>query len=308
MLPVRTPAGPTVPAPYSTRPLSLGDVQAVTDVMAACELHVLGEVLIERGDIEADWRRPSTDVEHRGVAVLHGEAVVGYAEVTLDNKSEGFVHPEHEGRGIGRALLDWSQQVGRAHGLTRVGQSVPDANHAARALFVAAGYTERYTSWILSLPPDRPVPEVQLPEGYALRDLQPGRDERVAYQVVEDAFGEWEGWVRRPFEDWAAAVLDQPGFEPWQVRLATDPAGRVVGACHLLLSEDTGWVHQVAVEPGSRGRGLARAMLGDAFGNARARGRRLGELSTDSRTGALDLYRHVGMEVTSSFTHWAHDL
>ncbi len=305
---MRTPAGPAVPAPYTVRPLSLDDVQAVTDVMAACELHVLGEVLIEREDIEADWRRPSTDLKHRGVAVLHGETVVGYAEVTLDNKSEGFVHPEHEGRGIGLALLHWSQQVGRRHGLTRVGQSVPDANRAARALFIAADYTERYTSWILSLPPDRPAPEVRLPAGYALRDLEPGRDEQVAYQVVEDAFGEWEGWVRRPFEDWSAAVLDRPGFEPWQLRLATDPEGRVVGACHLLLSDDTGWVHQVAVEPGSRGRGLARAMLGDAFGNARARGRRLGELSTDSRTGALDLYRHVGMEVTSSFTHWAFDL
>ena len=32
------------------------------------------------------------------------------------------------------------------------------------------------------------------------------------------------------------------------------------------------------------------------------------ELSTDSRTGALDLYRKVGMEVTQTWTHLVMDL
>ncbi|MPZ61511.1 MAG: GNAT family N-acetyltransferase, partial [Propionibacteriales bacterium] len=33
-----------------------------------------------------------------------------------------------------------------------------------------------------------------------------------------------------------------------------------------------------------------------------------GELSTDSRTGALGLYEHVGMRVRNTFEHWALDL
>jgi hypothetical protein len=32
------------------------------------------------------------------------------------------------------------------------------------------------------------------------------------------------------------------------------------------------------------------------------------ELNTDTRTGALDLYLHVGMQVKETFVHWARDL
>jgi ribosomal protein S18 acetylase RimI-like enzyme len=31
-------------------------------------------------------------------------------------------------------------------------------------------------------------------------------------------------------------------------------------------------------------------------------------LNTDSNTGALGFYQHLGFEITRSFTHWAVDL
>jgi hypothetical protein len=49
-------------------------------------------------------------------------------------------------------------------------------------------------------------------------------------------------------------------------------------------------------------------MLADAFAAARDHGATRSELSTDSRTGALDLYRRVGMEVTQTWTHLVTDL
>jgi 3-oxoacyl-[acyl-carrier-protein] synthase III len=51
--------------------------------------------------------------------------------------------------------------------------------------------------------------------------------------------------------------------------------------------------------------GLAQALLADAFGVARAHGAARATLSTDSRTGALDLYRRVGMQVESTWVHRA---
>ena len=45
-----------------------------------------------------------------------------------------------------------------------------------------------------------------------------------------------------------------------------------------------------------------------AFERARDEGATHSELSTDSRTGALDLYRKVGMEVTQTWTHLVIDL
>ena len=67
-------------------------------------------------------------------------------------------------------------------------------------------------------------------------------------------------------------------------------------------------MHQLAVDRAHRGTGLAQALLADAFGRAREHGATRSELSTDSRTGALDLYLKVGMEVTQTWTHLVTDL
>ena len=296
---------PELPAGYSARPLRLDDAQRVTDLIAAYEEAVLGEVLIELEDIQADWQRPSNDLAELSTGVLAGDQLVAAFELSMDKRGDGCVHPDHWGRGIGTALLQWTWQVGREKGLDRVGQTIPDADTAGQALCTELGYERRHTSWVLAMPPHTTIAEVALPDGYALRDLVPGQDEHAAFRVIEDAFNEWEGREPHTYEDWAAAVLARPGFEPWQLRLATSPDGAVVGACLLQLSDHSGWVDQIAVERGHRGKRLAQAMLSDAFAAARAHGRDRAELSTDSRTGALGLYQHLGMQVTAAFTHWA---
>ena len=57
-----------------------------------------------------------------------------------------------------------------------------------------------------------------------------------------------------------------------------------------------------------RNRGLAQALLVDAYGRARDHGVMTGGLSTDSRTGALSLYEKVGMQVTSTWVNRGIDL
>ena len=57
-----------------------------------------------------------------------------------------------------------------------------------------------------------------------------------------------------------------------------------------------------------RGRGLAQALMVDAFAVAREHGALVSGLSTDSRTGALGLYEKVGMKVTSVWLSRAIDL
>ena len=138
---------PPVPAPYTVRALQVGDAPAVVAVMAAYERRLLGEVLIELEDIQADWQRPSVDLANRSTGVFDGDAMVAYGEVGTDMRCEGFVHPEHWGRGIGTAIAQWSIDVARRHGFARIGQTIPDADEAGRALFLGLGYERRHTSW-----------------------------------------------------------------------------------------------------------------------------------------------------------------
>ncbi|MDN4173204.1 GNAT family N-acetyltransferase [Nocardioides sp. SOB77] len=165
----------------------------------------------------------------------------------------------------------------------------------------------RWTSWVLQLPPGRTVPDRPLPPGHAVRAAR--EDEReAAWTVVEDAFLEWSVRERQSFEDFAATVWQRPGFEPWHLRVVTDADGDVVAVASLHVNEEWAYVDKLATRADRRHRGLAQALLADCFAVGREHGAPRAELSTDSRTGALDLYLKVGMETTSVWVNRAADL
>lgn len=294
-----------LPAGLTVRPPRRDDLPAVHALITAYEQRVLGEPLLDLEDLQADWQRPSFDPDRDAVLVQDGDRLVACAEVHKARRASGWVHPADWGRGIGSALVEWCSRTSAAQGGTTVGQTVPEGDAAAAALFRAAGWEPLWTSWVLELPPGEVVAGRPLPAGYRLRALHPGQDEPAAYRVVEDAFSEWPDREPTSYEDWVATVVERPGFAPWQLLLVEDPDGTVVGACHLVLSGDTGWVNQVAVDRAHRRRGIAQALLAAAFGAAHERGTTRSELSTDSRTGALTLYERLGMRVKWGFTQWA---
>ena len=84
-----------------TRPLMRSDAAAVTALMAGCEQHDVGEVLIEEADIVGDWQRPAFDLASQSVGVLDGDRLVAYAEVYKGRWADAAVDPAYRGRGIG---------------------------------------------------------------------------------------------------------------------------------------------------------------------------------------------------------------
>jgi ribosomal protein S18 acetylase RimI-like enzyme len=291
----------------STRPLTRDDARAVAALMAACEQHDVGEVLIEEADIVGDWQRPAFDLATQSVGVLDGGRLVAYAEVYKARWADGAVDPAYRGRGLGTALSRWTRAVGARDGGTVVGQPVP-GDSAGERLFTALGYRVLWTSWVLEMPAGRAIAAQPIPDGYAVREPRDRADLEAAWTVNEDAFLEWSERERTTFDEWAANVVHRPGYEPWQLRLVVDPEGEVVGMAFVIVSNGCAYVDKLAVRRDERGRGLARALLVDAFEVGRAHGGERSELSTDSRTGALGLYEKVGMQVTSVWRHWAADV
>ena len=295
-----------VPSPLTSRALRRGDEKAVTALIAAEQVHDLGEVVIEEADIVSDWQRPSFEVEDSTVGVFAGERLVAYAELSGGDRGDAAVDPDFRGRGIGTRLASWMQEKARQRGLTVIGMPVPQGSPGDR-LLEALGYRVRWTSWVLELPEGRAIEEGPLPPRYSTREAS--RDEyRAVWEVVEGAFLEWSLRERQRFEDFSAQVIERPGFETWHLRVAVDDQGEVVGAAFLVVSEGVAFVEKLAVRVDQRHQGLAQALLADAFREARAHGATRSELSTDSRTGALSLYEKVGMEVTSVWVNRAIDL
>jgi ribosomal protein S18 acetylase RimI-like enzyme len=84
------------------------------------------------------------------------------------------------------------------------------------------------------------------------------------------------------------------------MRVVTDAEGSVVGVALVIMAgeaADEAYIDRLAVRQDQRHRGLAQALLVDAFARGREHGATRSALSTDSRTGALSLYEKVGMEV-----------
>ncbi len=297
-----------LPEGLTARAATMGDSEAVTALIAAHEVAVDGEAEIVVEDVRSDWRRASFELSRDTVLAFDGDRLVAAAQVLAGRYAEIVVHPDECRRGIGSTLLAWTERRARKQGGAVVGQTVTDANVAGRDLLLAHGYRPSWKSWILTIElQEEPAPP-SLPDGVRIRDMEPGGDEREIHAVIEDAFAEWGSRPRTPFADWAAWSIGRDGFEPWLMPVAVE-GSEIVGTAYCIhYPGEAGWVQQLAVRRSHRGRGLGRALLQHALRAFFRHGERVVELSTDSRTGALGLYAHVGMSVRRSYTHYAKEL
>lgn len=295
---------PRVPG-LTTRAATRSDVAAITALIAACETADNGVAEVHPTDVVQSF--DVADAQAGVIVVEAPDQLVGWATLA-DGRAEVDVHPAWRGRGIGAALLAWSEDRARAAGMPEVRQVVTNAATAAHRLFEGAGYHVRYSSWILEMRLGDAPPEVTIPPGIAIRPYRP-QDAEAAYQVIEDAFNEWPGRQPTTLESWSAYVLGHAAFAPGLSRLAFEGDELVgVALCDDYEGQDEGWVPQVATKATHRHRGIARALLQSAFAAFHATGRRRVGLNTDSRTGALALYERIGMRVRRTYTSWAKDL
>jgi len=303
-----------LPEGYEARPAGRGDLEAVFGLVAGCERHDDGVAEVALSDIAADWRRPDFDLDTMSITVWRYTELAASGDVFM-GRAEVDVSPAHRGRGLGAALVPWTWQVARADGRDVVGQTVSDNRTDAAALFRSHGYEVGHISWVLRIDlDDEPPAAALLPDGLAFRDLRPGADDRAVFEVIDTAFDEWPNRESHGFDNWASSFLRRDEVVPELVPLVVDgrDSGRIVGVAlnfHYGLDEDVeGWTQQLAVEMAYRGQGLGRALLQESFRRFHGVGYRRCGLSTDSRTGALGLYEHVGMHVRSSYTRYMKQL
>ena len=293
-----------LPAGYVWRPLAAGDIVAVWELEAAGEAYDDGVVEVDLSDLEAEWSQPDFDTASMSVGVFTDHRLVAYAQV-FQGRAEALVHPEHRGREIGSALMRWTWEAARREGRVRVSQTISENEKSAEALLRANGYEYGHTSWILRIELTAPPPRAVLPAGYRLRAYSAGEDDREVFELIDRAFEEWRGLSSesKGFENWAASALHN--VSPGLVVLI-ERSKRIVGVAvgYDYGPKVEGWIGEIAVERAHRGKGLGRALLEDCFRRFFALGRRQCGVSTDSRTGALGLYEHVGMSVSRTYTRW----
>ena len=291
------------------------DAPAVMELVAASNVNDLGSPEVDLEEIQAVWVRPRVrlDLDEHLVFDPSGR-LVGWAELYYARDAQGTVHPSWRGRGLGTHLLRWTEQ--RALGFaeetggpeTLVRQSVVDRDDAGHELFSSNGYAPVWTSWILEMRFDRDVRTFPPPDGVTIRPAEP-TEEREVFDVIETAFGEWEGHEPETFEDWHAYMQTRASANPspWFVAVAD---GRIVAAATTMLypPDGEGWIEEFAVEREHRRHGIGTALLTHACARLREAGMEKAMLSTDSRGAGRHLYEAAGMSVVHSFTKFAKEL
>jgi mycothiol synthase len=303
-----------LPPGYTFRPPTMADAEGTAAVMIACGEDIDAEEVLD------DWQQ--IDLAEQAVIVVapSGRIVASgdilnrrYVRVSM----YGFVHPEEQGRGLGRFLVRWAEEWVRTRldrapaGVQVVLEFYANRTHqAAERLLQAAGYPLVRTVYVMEMALDREPPEPEWPEGLQVRSFRVGQDEQALYEAGEEAFA--DTWSRPPgtLEGWLAAMKSE-SFDPTLWFLAEEgSAGKVAGLCRAVVVGRGGWILTLAVRRPWRGRGLGLALLRHAFGELYRRKVPSVGLSVDaeSPTGAPRLYKRAGMSVTRSYGIYRREL
>jgi mycothiol synthase len=296
-----------LPTGYALRSPTERDCRAVAEVVTAEDVADFGEPSFTEEDLLDDWKRPRFRLAE-DAWVLSGPTgrVVGYAYVweaqpDAEIEADAFLMPEYTGRGLGGLLLDLVERRARevtASRAMRLGLYASSVNDAKRTLLARRGFVPEHSVLRLRIDLERrPVEQPAPPSEVELRVFSPG-DADAVRDVMVEAFEGHHRYTLRRFDEWLDLRLRHPAFDPslWRVAVVD---GEIVGAVLVYDVGVTGYLSSVGVREAWRGRGVAPALLREAFVTLRERGQMRVVVSVDAYAApaAIHLYEEAGMRV-----------
>jgi mycothiol synthase len=289
------------------RPDPRSDFADVLALMQAADIAVYGAT---------DWTEQELREEWDGIALdrdawlaIDGGTVAGVVLLSEIREgriiTDGYVHPDHTGRGIGGMLLAAVEARARElePGLPPGERVYLETAHlvgdtGAPGLFSARGYLRVRTFFRMVRPLREDEPPPSLPPGLEFRTFEPDLHGRTVHAAHEEAFAEEWGHRPRDYPAWREKVIGWPRFDPDLFAVIWD--GDDVAAFCLNYDKrmgDWGWIGKLGVRPAWRRRGLGLALLQESFRRFAERGETTAALGVDSEnpTGATHLYERAGM-------------
>lgn len=259
------------------------------------------------------------------IAELAGETV-GYARGWWEYdsptgrlyKHNAFLRPEWRRKGIGTALLLWTEErlrhiaAGHPPQEARYFQvSVSQFQKGTAILLERAGYQPARYFYEMVRPTLDDIPDLPLPAGLELRPVLP-EHYRALWECIDEAAQDEWGYhkpTEANYRNWLADPEFQPGL--WQV--AWDiAADRIVG--HVLtfinyaeneqFNRRRGYTEGIGVRRAWRRRGLARAMICTSLAVLQAAGMSESALVADSASAndVTRLYASCGFQIAKCDT------
>ena len=302
----------TLPERYSVRHARDQDARDIVALIDACD-QSFGIASSGYSDVDIREGWGNLDIERdTWVIVAPDDSLAAYGEVTDQGSgkliADGYVHPEHRGKGLGTTLARRMEARARelvenapAHAQVKLSNGVLLLDQAARDLLEREGYTIGRVFWEMRITLTEEPAAPELPDGLRLRAFTPGQDERAVFDTTQAAFA--DHWEHTPhqFEDWMHHTR-RPDFDPSLWLLVETADGAIPAVSLGSMRADHGWINTVATRREWRKRGLASALLRASFRAFWEHGMRVVALGVDSQnpTGATHVYEAAGMRAASS--------
>lgn len=276
----------------------LADADAVLTLRVARDIADVGAPDITLEDVHEEWSRSDFDVAADARVVERADGrIVGYAAMSGEVTMLVVVAPDHEGRGIGSLLRCWAEQRDSSRGSARHSQWIAAGNQHARALLMTAGYRPARSYWRLARTLGHVHNGASPPDRVTLRPVDVDQDAPALHALNERSFDASADYRPYSFTASYEEHLRPHDFDP-ELSQVAESDGRPVGflLARRRRQENTGFIDLLGVHPEHRTRGLATAMLQDAFVRFAAAGLRQVELGVASdNANALRLYERCGM-------------
>jgi mycothiol synthase len=257
---------------------------------------------------EYDPRRDLILAEIEGEIVAAAETSVRTRDGIGVHHVEGWVRPAFRRRGLGRALLHWTE--GRAAEVARVDgrpaeralTSWPDGEQVgATTLYASEGYEVDRYGFLMVRDLAEPIPDAALPEGLEIRPVIEA-DHRRIWDADAEAFRDHWQAAERTDADFAS-WFGEPDLDTSLWRVAWD-GDEVAGSVMTFiwpseneaLGHRRGWLEHITTRRPWRPRGLASALMASALRGLRDAGMTEAVLGVDAEnpTGALRVYEAMG--------------
>lgn len=312
--------------PLTLRPATHADLDDFVRLWNLVAWPILGRDDYTRDEIVNEWQQPGWSPEtHTQLAATPDGQMVAFADVVDRRATQGItslsviVHPNFETTGIGPELLAWCENRLRQT-MATITPPVPTVARSfvrrgtthTEQILRRGGYQIAQVTYRMAYAfADHPtLPQPLWPVGVHLRPFVPERDDRAVYALVREVFANPDR-PPLPFEegfaDWRYWNVERDKIEAWMILVVVNEAGEAIGTanCYPEVGDQPGygWLGNLAVRADYRGKGIALAILQQAFAEFQSRGLAglaLG-VDADNATGAVRLYEKAGMQAVMHF-------
>jgi len=306
---------------FSLRSYQHEDLHGIVELLNQAERAAIGRDFTSLEEFAADMQSVGFNPETDTAVILSADGKhAGYAEVAAGRKpivrlrAYGSVHPDFRNQGLGRRLVEWTEERSRQYihhapqgARVVLHHFVYNVQEDAIALLNQLGYQHIRSFYRMLVDLDDRIQPPFIPDGIRLRPIQNDPEEiRAALWIDYQAFMNHWGSVGETFEDYYARTLNRlttrPQYDLSACRLAVageEPVGLAISSLWTQEDADKGWVDAIGVLKSWRGRGIGQALLMDEFVELKKRGKKRAGLSVDAenQTGALELYFRAGMRI-----------